>query len=414
MTHDSLEIKMPLAERYIAPLLPLVQSYAESGRLSASAAGRYELAAEEFLSCLAGTAGGAGVTAGFYEDGRFLSMSFALAVEELDLSGLNMVNIYAAGKTEEVGMETSLLLAGRSVDEFHVLLGDDGICRITASVEQNYAAEAPCGEPVQARKPFRLSEDADVWRLALRLAAGRSGELADLSYCARPDSFFADRQAGRVSLICLTDAGDTPAALILWRVEGRTAIFDGPFVLCDNEREAAAAAALENFVVRLGKEGIVCALTERAGFANEGGYFDRAGGVSFRIMGEDDGGAAWAAASMAAPLKEQFEAMELTRTVFPADGSIKGARTLLSVFLRKQLQRADLKPEIIGRDFAEVLGAHVQELIRKGCRTITISFPLRGTDAALAAGLALEFGFAIWYVVPDAGDGDKLVLKYEG
>ena len=349
---------MPLAERYIAPLLPLVQSYAESGRLSAPAAGRYELAAEAFLSCLAGTAGGTGVTAGFYEDGRFLSMSFALAGEGLDLSGLNMVNIYAAGKTEEVGMETSLLLAGRSVDEFHVLLGDDGICRITASVEQNYAAEAPCGEPVQARKPFRLSEDADVWRLALRLAAGRSGELADLSYCARPDSFFADRQAGRVSLICLTDAGDTPAALILWRVEGRTAIFDGPFVLCDNEREAAA--------------------------------------------------------SMAAPLKEQFEAMELTRTVFTADGSIKGARTLLSVFLRKQLQRADLKPEIIGRDFAEVLGAHVQELIRKGCRTITISFPLRGTDAALAAGLALEFGFAIWYVVPDAGDGDKLVLKYEG
>jgi hypothetical protein len=412
--HDSLEIKMPLAERYVAPLLPLVQSYAESGCLSASSAGRYELAAEEFLSCLAETAGGTEVTAGFYEDGRFLSMSFALAGEGLDLSGLNMVNIYAAGRSDEVCAETSLLLAGRSVDEFHAALGDDGVCRITASVEQNYAAEAPCGEVLQVRKPFSISENMDVWRLALRLAAGRGGELAGLSYCARPDSFFADQQAGRVSLVCLADAGGTPAALILWRVEGRTAIFTGPCVLCDNERETAAAAAIENFLVRLGKEGIVCALTENAGFANEGGYFDRAGGVSFRIMGEDDGGAAWAAANMEEPLKKQFEAMELTRTVFQAAGSIKGARTLLSVFMRKQLQRADLQPEIIGRDFAAVLKAHVQELVGKGCRTIAISFPLRGTDAALAAGLALEFGFAIWYVVPDAGDGDRLVLKYEG
>ena len=414
MTDNRLEIKFPLSERYIGALLPLVRSYAEDGRLSAVQAGKYELAAEEFLTSLASDVPGSPVLAKFFERGRHLSMSFSLVSKGLDLSGLNMVNIHSARRSGEIDTETRLLLVSRSVDEFSAALDERGVCSFNCSVEKDYAEQEPLRSPIRAVKPYRVSESADVQRVSLLLAAGLYENMRGKTYCRRPDSFLADQKAGIISMLCLVDANDSPVAVIPWKERKGTVIFEGPFVLCENDRDEAAAAAIEQLVTRFGKEDVVCALTERKDFANQGGYFERVNGVSFRVMGEDDGGTVWAVSEMAPLLKKQYEAMELLRNVLVVKGDIKQERTLLSLSLQADLERASLRPEIIGRDFKEVLAAHVEELKKRKYETIALFLPMRGIEPAIAAGLASEQGFGVWYIIPGVAGGDILVLRYEG
>lgn len=407
----SLKLYFSISPAYIGPLLALADAWSSERKLSKDDADRLRMAAEEFAAYLASVFSGEDASVEFGEYGRRVFVEFSFKKSDIDLSALNMVNIY--GKTgNEVSADTSLMLARLSADNFTVEAGPGEIFAIRAYIEKSYPCELPqqpCGAPAP---PFTLSENKDTLRAAVLMAAAADKVFASSLYARSPEALMADLDAGAVKAIWAADGAGRPAAFVYWEEKGRTVLFFGPYAASGGPADEAQLFVLEKFISAAAKSGMICLLSDAALPHAAESYFEKRGGLYYRAMNEDCGGAVWAPPAMIPEIDKLYEAFDLIRRIIPADFAPEAGKSLIDVSFSIDRQNASMRPLMIRSDFSELLRVHRDYLADMGCDRIEIVFRLGARAEAAAAAAAYECGFVPKWICPGECRDDTLVMQY--
>ena len=405
-------LTIDLGTDYIPSILSMVQAFTRVYADGGKAALRFQLVAEELLTCLCRMEGGIPIQLCMREEGSFLCLELEFLAHNVELYGLNLANIYQTRLPAEVPDNLNLLLVARNVDGMEVSVRQGKNCRIKAYVQRPFPSFQPAPASWQAGDRLHSSQNQNHWILALGMAGIRFPQLQKILYFRCPQALLADSAAGRVHIFCCVDEADMPAGFLLWWKNGSSVIFNGPYLVGEGSDGKITEQILELFIQQMGKEDISYIIAEEKQLTGAARLFDQTGTIYYRLMREDNGGNLWAGPQLAERLRPFLAAMELERNLLPAYGEIAEARTLLTAQVNSFWHRIDMEPAIVGKDFSAVLQAHMASFQKRKWDMVTVSIALDRMDQVLAAELFLQQGFEIWYFIPGA-HGDKVVLKHE-
>lgn len=414
MPNSDIILKIPLENQFITSILPVFKVFSEQEIMEKKRAFKFQLIAEEFLLYFQQLFQSEIIEIRLFKNGKYCSIQFTIRQKEIDLSGLNLVNLYGNGwDGDELQSDLGLLLIARSVDKLDVFIPDADSCTIEASFERFSAVSAFRGHYQQMMPPFHIVLDKNTLLSCLQLSGSIYPDLQSEFYFSRPEGFLADCAIEKAGYLCVVDQRKVPGAFLYWQVEHGTVIFFGPYVLTDNDKETVAQYAIDQFLSKIGKENCYCVLSKKDLPASCRLYFDELNGIYYRNMMEDKGGIVWSSSEMMPILQRAFNDLDFSRNILLARFMPVQEKSLIRTMIDKEHSTIEMIPLIIGRDFARLIRAHADTLSEKPGYRITISLYLNDMLQAAAMDFAEQCGFSFYYFLPGEGIADKVVMKYD-
>ena len=217
---NDIYFRIPLQEQYIASILPVFQVFSERGKLVKSTAFRFQLTAEEFLVYFQHLFPDEIIEIRLYTRGRYCSILFTIRQQNIDLSGLNLINLYSEEQDEEDVLDNiGLLLIAQSVDKMEVFLPTPESCAIEASFERFSPVSSFNGHHQKAVLPLQVATDDNTILGSLQLSSSLYPGLQGQSYFSKPEGFLADSKIGMVDSLCVVDQRRVPIAFLYWQIE---------------------------------------------------------------------------------------------------------------------------------------------------------------------------------------------------
>jgi hypothetical protein len=393
---------------------------------------RFQLTVEEFCICLAGLAQGAQPLRIVLTGERHrLRAAFSFRAANLSLGGLNVTTCAAPGLVGEASHDLVLLLAGKAADRFHLKhLGDDRFL-LEAAVDKTYPEATPVHAPEGLRPPYTVRTSRDSAQLT------QAAALAQAAYppwqcpqCYRTPEKFADMIAdGEIFCVLACDAKAQTVGLLSWSPRSDRALyFSGPFVFAPREAVPDLARLLvDGFLSTVAREQYNIVLSFRATTDLPQASFERLGDlqscedgrlerqpVVFRHLREDNGLAVWCSPRIEDFLRQTYDRLALPRDILPVGDPTGRPRqeSLLGATYDRVRNFAELAPFLDGEDLAANLAAHVATFRRKGIATILYYMDLAVPWEAALAGDLIQAGFAPMAVLPQVGQGDKVIWQH--
>jgi hypothetical protein len=432
--------------------LPMVLSFAEESvrafGFGPAEVNRMRLASEEvFLYlCQIGTVGqpceievSNGV---YYVKARFLFDTVAFDPYVL--------NFTARIVPDEKGLENlGLLIASRSVDQFYIqrdLKEGLGFVLLKEKIYEN-AAEAVSADAPPALGGFTVEspDSAMIKRFARSVCRSYDETFFPSRY--RCPAKVADMAAsGDYHAIVATGGGGAPASAgrapegrvkrvardigggLLWRPVGKGMVeFFGPYIFDTLQGKKIAAGLADHFLGQVAKTNATFAATSYATPDLPAGYFELLGEIEYRLPGggvrpcpffyrqlhEDMGSQVWSHPDLVPFLRARYDGLVLPREILTStwEGERRDAHSALTVRFDRSARTARLRPAWDGEDAARNIADHVRVLTDEGFANIFFEMDLGQPWQCLMTPALLENGFAPALLLPDAGDGDVVVLQ---
>lgn len=415
--------------------IPVVQGVIESGApilgLDPGKTLRLSMSVEELVAYLARTAPDTRIAMAIARKASHVSAEFAF---EADTSDLWAMNITSAGEiTPDQGMDQmGLLLASRMSDRFHISLDRQ---RVVISLEQ--AIVYPCITPAPAgdislRGAVSVVTDPEPDQVAMACSL----TLALYPEHQRPGFFLTpgsmvDRMAdGLLQTAILVDGIGTVAGMICWEQTSEQSIgFYGPYLFSTGDSavgnagmltgsmisSVARTAAMIVYSIKASQDLPPGDFEQLAAFPISGsGRIPEERVLWFRHLREDMGRNVWAHPELAPFLRETYERLYLMRTINETkeQGQQRPDRSVFAAELHAARKEAFLRPMLDGSDVPANIQRHVRMLLSEGFTTLFFSLDLASGWQAAMGGALLANGFTPAFVLPFAGDSDKVVLHY--
>jgi hypothetical protein len=434
MKPDETRLTLELAAdiSWIPVLQGVVESSAPILGLDDKKALRLSMACEEILAHLSGWSPGIGVKISVTRLPAQMAVAFEFQGDAADLWAMNLTAAKEISTDPEKGMaQMGLLLASRMVDHYAISLTGGGLVRITLFQNRSYPMISPFDTlPEDLKGPVQIHENPDPAVLSQACARVLSRYAATLY----PASFTTPGKVvdliagGRFDMAVAMDAMGTVAGVIGWeRVSEKTTRFYGPYV-CAGESEKISRLLVDHLINRSARTSSVILYSDMTTPALPAGDFEILGELKargtdspvetkttwFRLLREDTGCRVWAHPDMVTFLENTYERLFLVRTIQPYShsGEQRPARSLFGTSLDKSTGRAMLRPMLDGTDISENIRHHLRYLQADGFDQILFSLDLSESWQAAMGGDLTAQGFSPAYVLPYAGNSDKVIFQY--
>ncbi|MFA5904452.1 MAG: hypothetical protein WC836_11010 [Desulfobacula sp.] len=415
--------------------VPLVQGVMETGApvlgLDQGKSLRLALAAEEFILHLSKTSPGTRLSMVLTREASCVSALFQFESDPGDLWAMNLTAASEISRDLDQGMaHMGLLLVSRVADRFSIALNGK---TISVTLFQDIA--------------YPEIEKAKTPAIALKgnLSAGACSDPAEISHAlalvmARyPDALYPKSFRTPGNIIDLISQGDFHAGLvkdetgmtagmISWQIPSeRTVEFIGPYLFSDQPCDTAQV--LTDYMINCVARTEALILYSQAATPDiPPGNFEPLAVLTckqsdgkkesrtlwFRHLREDVGCPVWAHPVLVPFLKKTYDRLFLNRTIrdYKGQGEGRPARSLLGTRLGADKQEAFIRPMLDGMDIRENIERHIQLLLNENYLNLFFTIDLSaGWQAALGKAL-VETGFEPAYVLPYAGQSDKVIFQY--
>ncbi len=388
---------------------------------------RLTMAAEELLAYLAELAPKAPLEFSLVPGASHVDMRFSFAARA---AAFWAMNITACGSAcvEDTLQAMGLLLAARMSDGFEARRDGANVTlslrvdRAYPGVERREAERlSPRGEVtfLPADEPSRIKEacalTAALYPRHLVPPAFRTpGKVVDLI------------RGGELCGVLALDQGGTVCGLMTWEpLSAASVSFCGPYVFT-RERDDIARGLTEHLVAAVARTPVSVILSRlptedlprtEAELLGTLPLVHADGTpaplpVWYRDMREDNGLAAWTHPALEGFLRETYDRLFLVRDLHTTSrqGEQVAGRSVFATTIRPEASQAVIVPMLDGEDSSATVRRHVQLLQSEGYRNILAHLDLAfGWQAALAQDF-LENGFEPRVLLPQAGQGDLVVL----
>ncbi len=415
--------------------IPVIQGLIETGApllgLDEGKTIRLSMSAEELIVYLARSSKGTGVRITLSRKSSQVTADFCFQASMSDLWAMNLTS--AGEITADQGMDNmGLFLASRMVDTFCVGL-NHGQITISLSQEIVYPAITPLHpDNKKLRGKILTRFDAEPADIAQACALA----LACYPEDQRPDFFLTpgtliDRIAeGTTTTAIIKDETGTFAGMICWEWSSDKSIgFYGPYVFnTPSEGESCARILTDQMISSIARTPAMIVYSIQATRDLPSGDFENLATLDlirqdqklekrtlwFRHLREDMGLNVWSHPSMVKFLEASYQRLFLMRTINETmeQGQRRPERSLFAAELYTGRKEAVLRPLVDGSDIKENIIQHVNLLREEGYTTLFFSIDLAFGWQASMGGSLMENGFIPAFVLPYAGDADKVIFQY--
>ncbi len=442
LSDRGISLKTPLDEAFLPVALSFAEKSVRAFGFGAVEADRIRLASEEIFLYLCQIAKGRPCEIEVANGTYYVKARFLFDAVAFDPYALNFT---ARVAPDEQGLKSlGLLIASRSVDQFYIQHGlNEGIGFVLIK-EKNYpdAAEAAPADTPVALEGFTITtpDNATVKRFARMACTGYDETYFPSRY--RYPAKVADMAAsGDYHVLVATGRGRAAAPAgsagrvgqeigggLLWRPVGRGMIeLFGPYIFDTKRKKETAAGLADHFLGQVAKTNATFVVTSYATPDLPAGYFETLGDIKFRLPGggvrqcpffyrqlhEDMGSQVWSHPDLVPFLRTRYDHLVLPREILTStwEGERRNAHSALTVRFDRPVRTARLRPAWDGEDAARNIGDHVTVLTDEGFANIFFELDLGQSWQCLMTPALLENGFAPVLLLPDAGEGDIVVLQ---
>lgn len=428
-SHISLDLKADIC------WIPVVQGVIETGApilgLDAGKTLRLALASEEFILHLTKTSPGTRLNMTLTRESSSVSALFQFESSPADLWAMNLTAASEISGDLDQGMEhMGLLLISRVVDSFSISLQGR---KIAVTLYQDIAypeiekAAVPSGSLKGALYAASCFDPAEISH-ACSLAMARYPETLYPKSLITPGKVIDRISGGSFHSGVVKDQAGMIAGMICWRIRSRRTVeFYGPYLFSGNSN-SIAQLLIDHMINCLARSTAVTLYSRMATQDLPAGNFEPLATLAykqlhgktenrtlwFRHLREDIGCHVWAHPVLAEFLEKTYERLFLMRTVreYKDQGEERMDRSLLGTKLDADMKEAMLWPMLDGIDIRENIDRHVKLLVDEKYLNIFFTIDLSiGWQAALGE-VVLANGFAPAYVLPYAGQSDKVIFQY--
>ncbi len=460
----SLSLELTADTRWI----PVVQGFIEKGTpvmgLEEKKILPLSVSSEEIIAHIAKVAPGCKIVLKLERQAAKISAEFRFRA--VTGSGLWAMNLTSSAEItpDQQGMEhLGLLLASRMTDSFSISLNRQDV-GITLEQHLTYPETNPLkpdNAPLSAPIFLEITADSSEISRACALTLG-SYSHKDLPGFINTPGVLIDRIAyGELHMAIAKDDTARPAGMILWEnISAKSIGFYGPYIfgkgagdmlpgssngdgsnsveiktisdIGDNtsidDNMSVAKSLTSHMIGSVARTPAMILVSKMTTKDLPPGEFesltdgDDVQKIWFRHLREDMGINVWSHPKLTDFLKETYDRLFLMRTINDANGvsnssrsqpgTLDGERSLLAADLDTGNSRANLCPMLDGFDLKDNICKHLNLLKAEGFVNIFFTLDLaRGWQAAMG-GTLLENGFTPAYVLPYAGDSDKVIFKY--
>ena len=414
--------------------IPLVQGVVETGApvmgLDPGKTLRLALAAEEFILHLSRTAPGTRLTLTLSREASSVSALFQF---ESSPDGLWAMNLTAASEISQdldQGMaHMGLLLASRVTDRFFIALNGRTLSVtlfqdiIYPEIEKAKASSTPLRGILSAEA---CSDPADISH-ACAIAMALYPETLYPKSFRTPGNIIDRISQGRFHAGLVKDEAGMTAGMICWQIPSRRTVeFYGPYLI--SKGDSIAQLLIDHLINQVARTEAITLYSLAAGPDLPPGNFEPLAALAykqsngqketrtlwFRHLREDMGCPVWTHPVLGPFLKETYERLFLIRTIreYKGQGENRPARSLLGTRLGADKKEAFIRPMLDGTDIRENIERHIQLLVNEKYLNIFFTMDLSvGWQAAMGK-ILTETGFEPAYVLPYAGDSDKVIFQY--
>jgi hypothetical protein len=414
--------------------IPLVQGVVETGApvmgLDPGKTLRLALAAEEFILHLSRTAPGTRLTLTLSREASSVSALFQFESSPEDLWAMNLTAASEISQDLDQGMaHMGLLLASRVADRFSIALNGRTLSVtlfqdiIYPEIEKAEVPSTPLRGTLSAQA---CSDPADISHACALTMALYPEPLYPKAF-RTPGNIIDRISQGRFHAGLVKDEAGTAAGMICWQIPSRRTVeFYGPYLF--SEGDGIAQLLIDHLINQVARTEAITLYSRAAGPDLPPGNFEPLAALAyrqangqketrtlwFRHLREDMGCPVWAHPVLGPFLKQTYERLFLIRTIreYKDPGGSRPARSLLGTRLGADKQEAFIRPMLDGTDIRENIRRHIQLLVDENYVNLFFTMDLSvGWQAALGK-ILTETGFEPAYVLPYAGESDKVIFHY--
>ena len=414
--------------------IPMVQGVVETGApvmgLDQGKTLHLALAAEEFILHLARTSPGTRLNLTLTREASSVSALFQFESNPEDLWAMNLTGAGEISQDLDQGMaHMGLLLVSRVADRFSIALKGRTIS-VTLFQDIVYP-EVEKAEPPSA--PLRgtlsveaCSDPADISH-ACALTMALYPEFLYPKSFRTPGNIIDQISQGDFHAGLVKDGAGTTAGMICWQIPSRRTVeFYGPYLF--SKGDGIAQLLIDHLINQVARTEAITLYSRAATLDLPPGNFEPLAALAygqsngqketrtlwFRHLREDMGCSVWAHPVLGEFLKKTYERLFLIRTIreYKDQGGGRPARSLLGTRLGADKKEAFIRPILDGIDIRENIQRHIQLLVNEKYLNLFFTIDLSlGWQAALGK-ILTEAGFKPAYVLPYAGQSDKVIFQY--
>jgi hypothetical protein len=414
--------------------IPLVQGVVETGApvmgLDPGKTLRLALAAEEFILHLSRTSPGTRLTLTLSREASSVSALFQFESSPEDLWAMNLTAASEISRNLDEGMaHMGLLLASKVADRFSITLSGRTLSVtlfqdiIYPEIEKARVPSPPLRGTLSAEAS---SDPADISH-ACALTMALYPETLYPKAFRTPGNIIDRISQGSFHAGLVKDEAGITAGMICWQIPSRRTVeFYGPYLF--SKDDGIAQLLIDHLINRVARTEAVTLYSRDAGPDLPPGNFEPLAALSFnqpdgkketrtlwfRHLREDMGCPVWAHPVLGPFLKKTYERLFLIRTIreYKGQGEGRPSRSLLGTRLGADKQEAFIRPMLDGTDIRENIERHIQLLVNEKYVNLFFTMDLSvGWQAALGK-ILTETGFKPAYVLPYAGESDKVIFHY--
>ena len=415
--------------------IPLVQGVLETGApilgLDQGKTLRLALAAEEFILHLSKTSPGTRLNMTLTREASRVSVLFRFESSSDDLWAMNLTAEGEISRDLDLGMDhMGLLLVSRVVDSFSITLNRrtvDIILYQNITYPEIEKAIAPDQSLEGTLNAHSFCEPAEISHACARAMACYPETLYPEAF--KTPGEIIDRIAGKEFFAGLVkDEAGTIAGMICWEIPSRQTVeFYGPYLFSDNPKDTARLL-IDLLVTSVARTSAITLYSRMATQDLPKGDFEPLARLTcrqfngkiekktlwFRHLKEDTGCSVWAHPNLADFLKKTYKNLFLMRTIreYKSQGEIRPDRSLLGTRLEATRKEATLWPMLDGADIHENICRHIKLLTDEQYTNIFFTIDLSAGWQAALGEILVQTGFLPAYVLPYAGQSDKVIYQY--
>ena len=416
--------------------IPLVQGVVETGApimgLDPGKTLRLALAAEEFILHLSRTSPGTRLNLTLSREASSVSALFQFESSPEDLWAMNLTAASEISRDLDQGMaHMGLLLASKVADRFSIALSGRTLS-VTLFQDIIYPeigkAQAPSTPLRGILSAEACSDPADISH-ACALTMALYPETLYPKAFRTPGNIIDRISQGSFHAGLVKDGAGMTAGMICWQIPSRRTVeFYGPYLFSGSPDDGIAQLLMDHLINQVARTEAVTLYSRAATPDLPPGNFEPLAALSFkqldgkketrtlwfRHLREDMGCPVWAHPVLGPFLKKTYERLFLIRTIreYKDPGGSRPTRSLLGTRLGADKREAFIRPMLDGTDIRENIEGHIQLLVNENYLNLFFTMDLSvGWQAALGK-ILTETGFEPAYVLPYAGESDKVIFQY--